>query len=175
MKRKRDHFNPYVAYTVPLKSKVVMPGHKIGKIIITNTTPKNGLAKRKLFIYLPFGIMMLWTKNILCFICRMTRMFLILRLPISVEGNRYVDFVANEVKPLIDQNFRTIKEDSGIAGSSFGAGVSIYIWLKHRDKFRYVGDSSSCSLFGVLSDEISNTIYKIFIAFEYDSGYLFSV
>ncbi len=52
-------------------------------------------------------------------------------------NENYVNFVINKVKPLIDSNYRTKvdRDNTGIAGSSFGAGISLYIGFKHNDIF----------------------------------------
>ncbi len=46
----------------------------------------------------------------------------------AAEGKRYVRFLAETLKPFIDQNFRTIPDshNTGIGGSSMGALISIY-------------------------------------------------
>jgi len=52
-------------------------------------------------------------------------------------NTNYVNFVVNKVKPLIDASYRTLpdRENTAIAGSSFGAGISLYIGLKYSDIF----------------------------------------
>lgn len=55
----------------------------------------------------------------------------------STLNSNYVNFVINKVKSLIDSNYRTKKdrENTAIGGSSFGAGISLYIGFKHSDIF----------------------------------------
>lgn len=55
------------------------------------------------------------------------------------EGYRH--FVTEELKPLIDRKFRTLPDraHTGIAGSSFGAGVSLYIGFSRKDLFSKIG------------------------------------
>lgn len=53
----------------------------------------------------------------------------------------YMDFVTDQVKPFIDDTFRTKpgREFTAIAGSSFGASASIYIGYNHNELFSMVG------------------------------------
>ena len=56
-------------------------------------------------------------------------------------GDRYLDFITNTLKPIIDDQFRT-KPDcncTGIAGSSMGALLSIYAFFKRPDVFGFAG------------------------------------
>jgi predicted alpha/beta superfamily hydrolase len=57
------------------------------------------------------------------------------------EGDRYVDFLANTLKPYIDRNFRTRpeREHTAVAGSSMGGVISLYAALKHPDVFGHAG------------------------------------
>ena len=49
------------------------------------------------------------------------------------EGELYVDFLANTLKPFIDKNYRTLKgrENTFIAGSSMGGLISLYAVLRY--------------------------------------------
>lgn len=58
------------------------------------------------------------------------------------KGHIYVDYLVNVIKPMIDQRFRTIKEDSAIMGSSLGAYISLYAGLKYPHIFKRVGSLS---------------------------------
>src|SRR5213075_2601036 len=53
------------------------------------------------------------------------------------EGDQYVDFLVNTLKPFIDKNYRTVKDKSGtfIAGSSMGGIISMYAVLKYPKVF----------------------------------------
>lgn len=44
------------------------------------------------------------------------------------EGKKYIRFIADTLKPFVDENYRTLKdrENTGIGGSSLGALISIY-------------------------------------------------
>lgn len=60
---------------------------------------------------------------------------------IKPEGDAYVDFLANTLKPFIDKNYRTRKEKEStmIAGSSMGGLISYYAVLKYADVFGEAG------------------------------------
>ena len=53
------------------------------------------------------------------------------------EGNEYVDYIINNLKPYIDSQYRTKPEAvfTGIGGSSLGALISYYAATKHSDVF----------------------------------------
>lgn len=57
------------------------------------------------------------------------------------EGDAYVDFLAQTLKPYIDRRFRTRpgRLDTGIAGSSMGGLISLYAALKYPRVFGKVG------------------------------------
>lgn len=57
------------------------------------------------------------------------------------EGDRYVDFLVNTLKPFIDKNFRTVKdkEHTFIAGSSMGGLISMYAVIKYPEVFGGAG------------------------------------
>ncbi len=57
------------------------------------------------------------------------------------EGDRYVDFLVNTLKPFIDRRYRTLpkKENTFIAGSSMGGLISLYAILKYPDVFGVSG------------------------------------
>lgn len=64
-------------------------------------------------------------------------------LPIGIghgEGTKYLDFVANTLKPYIDTNFRTVPDAANTAfgGSSMGGLISHYAALYHSDTFSKV-------------------------------------
>lgn len=52
-------------------------------------------------------------------------------------GKQTWDWIVNEIKPYIDQNYRTIpfRECTGVAGSSMGGLMSLYGILTHNDLF----------------------------------------
>ncbi|HNU88130.1 MAG TPA: alpha/beta hydrolase-fold protein [Ferruginibacter sp.] len=53
------------------------------------------------------------------------------------EGDAYVDFLTQTLKPYIDKNYRTLssRENTLIAGSSMGGLISYYAMLKRPDVF----------------------------------------
>ena len=57
------------------------------------------------------------------------------------EGDAYVDFLANTLKPWIDRRYRTRPDrmSTGVAGSSMGGLISLYAALKHPDVFGRAG------------------------------------
>jgi predicted alpha/beta superfamily hydrolase len=61
------------------------------------------------------------------------------------QGEQYVDFIVKELKPYIDQNYRTFSgpEYTGIVGSSMGGLISYYAGLKYPEVFGRVGALSS--------------------------------
>lgn len=61
------------------------------------------------------------------------------------QGDQYVDFIVKELKPYIDQNYRTLSDpdNTGIMGSSMGGLISFYAGLKYPDVFGRVGALSS--------------------------------
>lgn len=57
------------------------------------------------------------------------------------EGNQYVDFIANTLKPFIDSHFRAMpnRENTGIMGSSMGGLISFYAAIKYPQVFSKAG------------------------------------
>ena len=53
------------------------------------------------------------------------------------QGHKYVEFMMNTLKPLVDNKYRVRKERefTGIGGSSMGGLISLYAGLKHNDTF----------------------------------------
>src|SRR5690606_20180291 len=62
-------------------------------------------------------------------------------------GDLYVDFIVKELKPYIDLNYNTYKDQSNtlIAGSSMGGVISLYAALKYQDTFGGIGMLSTAS------------------------------
>jgi predicted alpha/beta superfamily hydrolase len=56
-------------------------------------------------------------------------------------GRKYLDFVANGLKPIIDREFRTLaaREHTGIMGSSLGGLISAFAGLSRPETFGLVG------------------------------------
>lgn len=57
------------------------------------------------------------------------------------EGKQFADFLANTLKPFIDNNYRTVKDvnHTYIAGSSMGALISLYSVMKYPKVFGAAG------------------------------------
>lgn len=57
------------------------------------------------------------------------------------QGNQYVDFMVQTLKPYIDANYRTLtgREFTGVAGSSMGGLISTYAALKYPLVYGRVG------------------------------------
>lgn len=74
------------------------------------------------------------------------------------EGDAYVDFLANTLKPYIDTHYRTKKDakNTGLFGSSLGALISVYGGLKYPDIFSKIGAFSPA--FWYSSDQLNEYI-----------------
>lgn len=57
------------------------------------------------------------------------------------QGDQYVDFLVQTLKPYVDANYRTLtgREFTGIAGSSMGALIATYAALKYPGVYSKVG------------------------------------
>jgi len=57
------------------------------------------------------------------------------------QGDQYVDFLVETLKPYVDANYRTLtgREYTGIAGSSMGGLISTYAALKYPSVYSKVG------------------------------------
>lgn len=75
-------------------------------------------------------------------------------------GEHYAKFLINDLKPLIDSRYRTLtdRENTGIAGSSMGGFISLYIGLKYDDVFSKVGAFSTAVWFK--HDELIKLIHE---------------
>ena len=75
------------------------------------------------------------------------------------EGDAYVDFLVNTLKPYIDDNFRTLpdKENTAIMGSSMGGLISYYAALKHPDVYGKAGVFSPSLWFSKESIDYAKT------------------
>jgi metallo-beta-lactamase class B len=60
---------------------------------------------------------------------------------ITAEGNQYINFIVNTLKPYIDAKYRTKKgaQTTGIAGSSLGGLISYYATVKYPNVFGSAG------------------------------------
>lgn len=66
------------------------------------------------------------------------------------QGDEYVDFIVNTLKPYIDAHYRTLpgRETTGIAGSSMGGLISMYALSERQDIFSKAGIFSPAFWFG---------------------------
>ena len=57
------------------------------------------------------------------------------------QGQAYINFIVNELKPHIDANYRTLsdRDNTAIMGSSLGGLISTYAGVEHQDVFSKVG------------------------------------
>ncbi len=57
------------------------------------------------------------------------------------EGDEYIDFIVETLKPYIDENYRTLSDrtNTGIMGSSLGGLISMYAAIEHQDVFSRAG------------------------------------
>jgi predicted alpha/beta superfamily hydrolase len=57
------------------------------------------------------------------------------------QGDSYVEFIVNTLKPYIDANFRTLpgRQTTGIAGSSLGGLIAMYAFSERQDVFAKAG------------------------------------
>jgi predicted alpha/beta superfamily hydrolase len=71
------------------------------------------------------------------------------------KGDIYINFLANELKPFIDKNYRTKQEanQTAIIGSSLGGLISFYGGLKHPEVFGKIGALSTSFWF---SDKVND-------------------
>ncbi|NOZ12137.1 MAG: T9SS type A sorting domain-containing protein [Acidobacteria bacterium] len=60
------------------------------------------------------------------------------------EGDEYLAFIVETLKPYIDQHYRTVpgRENTGIMGSSLGGLISLYGAVKYQEVFGKSGDFS---------------------------------
>ncbi|SDM62298.1 alpha/beta hydrolase [Bacillus sp. OK048] len=54
------------------------------------------------------------------------------------KGEQYLDFIVNELKPLIDSKYRTLKNQTSMAGISLGGLISTYAVCRYPHIFKRV-------------------------------------
>lgn len=69
------------------------------------------------------------------------------RTSIGGEGKDYIEFIVNELKPLIDRTYRTNPDETSMAGSSMGGLISTYAVCKYPHIFKKVASLSSAYWF----------------------------
>jgi alpha-glucosidase (family GH31 glycosyl hydrolase)/predicted alpha/beta superfamily hydrolase len=73
------------------------------------------------------------------------------------EGDKYLEFIVNTLKPYIDKNYRTLtsKENTAIFGSSMGGLISHYAAIKYPNVFGKIGVYSPSFWFAPEINEFS--------------------
>ncbi|GAB2823639.1 alpha/beta hydrolase-fold protein [Ferruginibacter profundus] len=86
----------------------------------------------------------------------------------SPQGNEYIDFLKQTLKPFIDKKYRTLsaKENTIIAGSSMGGLIAYYAVLKYPDVFGKAGVFSpafwTAPAIKILTDSVGNKVSSKF-------------
>lgn len=75
---------------------------------------------------------------------------------IGGEGKAYIDYIVHELKPIIDEKYRTKPEDTSMAGSSMGGLISTYAACVYPNVFRKIASVSSAYWFN--QNEIEDLI-----------------
>jgi predicted alpha/beta superfamily hydrolase len=85
------------------------------------------------------------------------------------KGERYLDFIADTLKPRIDTDFRTLpdRDHTGIMGSSMGALISLYGYFYRRDTFGFAGAMSPAFWFA------SGAIFPYLLRQSYHPGKIY--
>lgn len=80
----------------------------------------------------------------------------------SPEGEAYIDFITQTLKPFIDKNYRTLlsKENTIIAGSSMGGVISYYAVLKYPEVYGKAGIFSPAFWTAPLLKEFTDSVSK---------------
>ena len=80
------------------------------------------------------------------------------------KGNKYINFIANTLKPSIDAQFRTRPERkaTGLLGSSMGGLISLYAYFKRPEIFGFAGAMSPSFWYaeGSIFDFVSNAPFS---------------
>lgn len=64
----------------------------------------------------------------------------------SGDGEKYLEYIVNKLKPYVDHTFRTLpdRNNTGIAGASLGGLISLYAGIKYNQVFsKVIGISPS--------------------------------
>lgn len=59
------------------------------------------------------------------------------------KGIEYVDFIVNELKPFIDNKYRTLKDNTAMAGISLGGLITTYAMCRYPQVFKNISVLSS--------------------------------
>jgi predicted alpha/beta superfamily hydrolase len=63
--------------------------------------------------------------------------------PSGGKGAQYVEFIVNELKPYIDQHYRTLEDQTAMAGISLGGLISTYAACRYPHIFKNIAIFSS--------------------------------
>ncbi|RIW29212.1 alpha/beta hydrolase [Bacillus salacetis] len=89
---------------------------------------------------------------------KMPEVFDASRSTIGGEGKEYIEYMVHELKPLIDEKYRTIPEETSMAGSSMGGLISTYAACKYPHIFKRIASLSTAYWFN--QEEIEDLIRK---------------
>jgi predicted alpha/beta superfamily hydrolase len=96
------------------------------------------------------------------------------------RGDKYIAFITDTVKPMIDEEFRTLPDaaHTGIAGSSMGGLISLYALLRRPDVFSVCGAFSPAYWFGNAGlsrsvAELATGYGKVYMDIGTKEGYIF--
>jgi len=80
---------------------------------------------------------------------------------IGGEGVRYGKFIVDTLKPMIDSNYRTLadRENTGVAGSSMGGFISLYLGAEYPEVFGKIGAFSTAAWFA--DESLAKHLQKI--------------
>lgn len=76
------------------------------------------------------------------------------------KADQFMDFIVKELKPMIDQKFRTLpdRQNTGIMGASLGGLMAFYTTMHHPDVFSKVGALSPSLLH---SEKVFDLVEKL--------------
>jgi predicted alpha/beta superfamily hydrolase len=75
---------------------------------------------------------------------------------IGGEGKKYIDYLVHELKPMIDEKYRTLRDETSMAGSSMGGLISTYAACTYPEVFKRIASLSSAYWFN--QEEIEQLI-----------------
>jgi predicted alpha/beta superfamily hydrolase len=94
------------------------------------------------------------------------------------DGDEYIDFIVQTLKPYIDQSYRTLsdRDNTAMLGSSMGGLITMYAGIRYPDVFGRVGAFSSSYWFSgdsyrqVSDTGVKGTSYFYMLAGEQEGG-----
>ncbi|ULT59417.1 alpha/beta hydrolase-fold protein [Neobacillus drentensis] len=94
------------------------------------------------------------------------------------RGREYVDFIVNELKPFIDNKYRTLKDNTAMAGISLGGLITTYAMCRYPQVFKKIFVLSSAfyrnqeEIEKLIKDSDLSLIEKIYLdCGDKESGY----